>query len=90
MIEPASRGPAITDLASRRKGRDVLCTVTFVFGGVHYGTLPVSAPYTRGEPVALYLMPREGDDLTGPLDALVTDDITLAHHAEARELTSQC
>ena len=93
MIEPApdrlrepdsgSLGrPVVTDLFARRRDKDVICSITLVFGGVHYGTLPISAQYTRGKAVALYLSPQNGDDLSGPLDCLVTDDVALARDAE--------
>ena len=80
---PARGAAAVTDLASRRRSDDVLRSITLVFGGVNYGTLAVSMPYTKGKPIALYVVPQgedlDGDDeLTGPLDCLVTDDLTLA------------
>jgi hypothetical protein len=72
----------VTDLATRRLNGDVLRSITLVFGGVNYGTLSVSTPYTKGKPIALYVVPQSedrGDDvLAGPLDCLVTDDLTLA------------
>ena len=75
-------GATVTDLAARRRGGDVLRSITFVFGGVNYGTLPVAVPYTTGKPIALYLVPQSedaaGDALAGPLDCLATDDLALA------------
>jgi len=79
MIEETN---TVTHLASRRRSDDVLCSMTFVFGGVHYGTIPISAPYVKGKPIVLYVVPANrawgGEALTGPLDCLVTDDLTLA------------
>jgi hypothetical protein len=73
---------AVTELTTRRRSGDVLRSITLVFGGVHYGTLAVSMPYTKGKPIALYVVPQgedSGDEvLAGPLDCLVTDDLTLA------------
>ena len=75
-------GASVTQLATRRKAEDVLKTITFVFGGTHYGTFPVSAPYTRGKQIVLYVVPAAAvgrdDDFSGPLDCLVTDDVGLA------------
>jgi len=73
----------VTDLAARRRSNDVLSSMSFVFGGVHYGTIPITAPYTQGKPIVLYVVPqrREGfadDVFAGPLDCLVTDDAALA------------
>ena len=72
----------VTQLATRAKTKDVLKTISFVFGGTHYGTISISAPYTRGKQIALYVVPADtdprGDDFAGPLDCLVTDDIGLA------------
>ena len=75
---------SVTNIATRRRGEDVLETVTLVFGGVHYGTFPVSARYTAGKPLMLFIVPSRsapipGDDLlSGPLDCLITDDPALA------------
>jgi hypothetical protein len=79
----SARGTAtVTDLATRRRSDDVLRSITLVFGGVNYGTVTVSTPYTSGKPIALYVVPRcedqGGDLLAGPLDCLVTDDLALA------------
>jgi hypothetical protein len=73
----------VTELATRRRNGDVLRSITLVFGGVHYGTLAISMPYTKGKPIALYIVSQGedegGDDiLAGPLDCLMTDDIALA------------
>ena len=83
-------GASVTDLASRRRGDDVLNSVTLVFEGVHYGTFPVRARYRKGKPIVLYVVPthdfiggREGDGVCGPVDCLITDDpaLALAHEA---------
>ena len=83
---PAPGEPAkVTDLASRRqreipRSADVLQSITFVFDGVHYGTVPISMPYTRGKRIVLYIVPechQSGDEMQGPLDCLLTDDTTL-------------
>jgi hypothetical protein len=85
----ASPRPAatITHLATRRRANDVIQTLTFVFGGVNYGTLTVHAPYVTGKPVVLYLVPAAGEpngaDFSGPLEGLITDDASLAY-ANAR------
>lgn len=72
----------VTDLATRRRSEEVLSSMTFVFGGVHYGTIPIATPYTKGKPIVLYIVPQgrkcAGDDFTGPVDCLVTDDVALA------------
>jgi hypothetical protein len=56
--------------------------MTFVFGGVHYGTFPIATPYTRGKPIVLYIVPQVPDSnrdlFAGPVDCLVTDDVALA------------
>ncbi|MDQ6944573.1 MAG: hypothetical protein M3169_18905 [Candidatus Eremiobacteraeota bacterium] len=59
----------------------MLTTITFVFGGVHYGTIPIATPYVKGKPLVLYVVPQRdcaGNDFAGPLDCLVTDDVSLA------------
>ena len=74
----------VTDLATRRREDNVLGSITVVFGGVNYGTIPVQAPYAAGKPIALYLVPSDSrgpdadDPLHGPLDCLITDDVALA------------
>jgi hypothetical protein len=83
----SARGTAtVTDLATRRRSDDVLRSITLVFGGVNYGTLSITAPYTRGQPVALYLLPQaenaDGEVLAGALDCLVTDDFALSDAPE--------
>jgi hypothetical protein len=91
---PASEGHAspratatVTHLATRRRANDVIQTLTFIFGGVNYGTLTVHAPYVTGKPVVLYLVPAAGEpngaDFSGPLEGLITDDASLAY-ADAR------
>ncbi len=77
----APRGASVTELSTRRRSDDVLSTMSFVFGGVHYGTIPIATPYTKGKPIVLYIVPNRssgGDVFTGPLDCLVTDDVALA------------
>jgi hypothetical protein len=79
----ATSGASVTDLATRRRRDDVLRTITFVFGGINYGTIPLSAtPYVKGKPIVLYIVPQgpdcAGDGFTGPVDCLVTDDVALA------------
>ena len=87
-MRPASEGHAspratVTDLATRRRANDVIQTLTFVFGGVNYGTLTVHTPYVIGKPVVLYLVPAAGEpngaDFSGPLEGLITDDASLAY-----------
>lgn len=69
---------AVIELASWRRRDDVLTSISLVFGGVHYGTLPVDVPYTRGKPLVLYFVGRDDDgELAGPVDCLVTDDPAL-------------
>ena len=90
---PAARasiaGPAtVTDLAARRRSENVLETVSLVFGGVHYGTVPLNVPYTSGKPLMLFIVPSRSapetaDDLwSGPVDCLITDDPALARKDE--------
>ncbi len=75
---------SVTDLATRRREENVLSSITVVFGGVNYGTIPIRAPYAAGRPIALYLVPSDntahvGDDvLHGLLECLITDDVELA------------
>lgn len=75
-------GASVTDLATRRRSDDVLSTMSFVFGGVHYGTIPIATPYTKGKPIVLYIVPHVPDSspdlFTGPIDCLITDDAALA------------
>ncbi len=74
----------VTDLASWRRGEDALVSITLVFGGINYGTIPIRAPYVPGKPFALYLVPAggsassAGEGLRGPLECLITDDVALA------------
>ena len=72
----------VTQLMAGRRSDDVLASITLVFGGVNYGTIPISAPFVRGKPIALYIVPRDdaepGEILAGPLDCLITDDLALA------------
>jgi hypothetical protein len=79
----------VTDLATRRRSDDVLRSITLLFGGVNYGTFPIAAPYVRGKPFALYVVSgdeRDGDaDLSGSLECLVTDDVTLAAELRAAQ-----
>lgn len=78
----------VTELSSRRRADDVLETITLVFGGVHYGTFAIAAPYPRGCTFALYVVPSNGDaaasedGFRGPLDCLITDDIALSTSLE--------
>ncbi|HWT06233.1 MAG TPA: hypothetical protein VN224_10785 [Xanthomonadales bacterium] len=75
-------GGSVTDLATRRRSDDVLSSMSFVFGGIHYGTIPIAAPYTKGKPIVLYIVPQVPDSsrdvFSGPVDCLVTDDVALA------------
>jgi hypothetical protein len=72
----------VTDLTTRRRRDDVLSTITLVFDGIHFGTFSISAPYTRGKPIMLYLVRQAedsgGEDIAGPIDCLLTDDATLS------------
>ena len=96
---PAPNGQAVktdapvTDLATRRGRKDVLHSITVVFGGVHYGTIILDAPYAQGKPMTLYVVPaRDADaavDLAGPLDCLITDDASLARRRQVRAKTAQ-
>ena len=76
----------VTDLSTRRRGDDVLRSISFVFGGVHYGTFSIEMPYSSGKPLVLYVVPQDAgvsaDRLAGPLDCLVTDDAALAAGAD--------
>jgi hypothetical protein len=80
----------VTDLATRRRCDDLLHSITLVFGGIHYGTFSVEAPYPKGKPIVLYLVPAQdrgqtpGDVLCGPLDCLITDDAALGTKRVAR------
>ena len=80
------RKATVTNLATRRGSGDVLRSITFVFGGINYGTFPIATPYFRGKPIVLYIVPQNeagrGNDLTGPLDCLVTDDPALGNDLE--------
>jgi hypothetical protein len=82
-------GAAVTDLGRRRCRKDVLHSITVVFGGVHYGTITVDAPYAQGKPMSLYVVPARGDAdadaLAGPLDCLITDDASLALRRRAAQ-----
>jgi hypothetical protein len=84
---PAGTGATVTQLATRRRSEDVLSSISFVFGGVHYGTIDVTAPYTKGKPIVLYVVAqREGSgdaEFAGPVDCLITDDEALAAKLEA-------
>lgn len=87
---PASRrqSATVTDLATRRDRNNVLGSITVVFGGVNYGTIPIRAPYAAGKPFALYLVPARGAAspdgvLDGPLDCLITDDPALSLELDA-------
>jgi hypothetical protein len=75
---------SVTNIETRRRtAENVLRSVTFVFGGVHYGTVPIEVPYTQGEPLVLYIVPEnDAGGLCGPIDALVTDDGTLGTDVE--------
>ena len=88
-------GAPVTDLATRRRRKDVLHSITVVFGGVHYGTIILDAPYAQGKPMALYVVPARGagagaaNELAGPLDCLITDDASLARRSQVRAKTAQ-
>jgi hypothetical protein len=76
----------VTDLATHRRNDDVLRSITLVFGGVNYGTLPIAVPYIQGRPFRLYLVGDEDaaeDGFRGSIDCLVTDDATLVADARA-------
>jgi hypothetical protein len=84
---PCTRG-TVTDLASRRRCEDLVTSISFVFGGVHYGTFPLSMPYTKGKPLVLYVVPSDTDafheaGFAGSLECLITDDDDLALDREA-------
>jgi hypothetical protein len=71
----------VTRLDTHRRKDDVLCSMTFFFGGTNHGTISISAPYTRGMPIVLYVVPQQpgvGDFTSGPLDCLLSDDFDLA------------
>ena len=67
---------AVVDLASyRNREENLIESLTLVLNGVNYGTIRVRVPYAPGKPIRLFLTPSAGgDELTGRLDALVTDD----------------
>ena len=53
----------VTNIETRRHAAEnVLRSVSFVFGGVHYGTVPLGVPYTQGEPLVLYVVPEHDTD----------------------------
>ncbi len=83
----ASGGATVTQLSTRRRSEDMLSSISFVFGGVHYGTIDVTAPYTKGKPIVLYVVAQregtENDAFAGPVDCLITDDDALAAKLEA-------
>jgi hypothetical protein len=81
-------GPAtVIQLAARRRCEDVLRSITLVFGGIHYGTIDVTAPYTKCKPIVLYVVTQrdsvENDEFSGPIDCLITDDEALAARLES-------
>jgi hypothetical protein len=88
-IDPtrAPRTATVVQLATRRRSDDVLSSISFVFGGVHYGTIDVTTPYTKGKPIVLYVVPQREDAenaaFAGPVDCLITDDEALAARLEA-------
>lgn len=62
--------------------------MTFVFGGVHYGTIALSTPYTKDKPIVLYFLPEHSDgdrSIAGPLDILITDEEALGADIEAAQ-----
>ena len=73
----------VTDLSTRRRSDDLLTSISFVFDGVHYGTFPISLPYSKGKPLVLYVVPagesadRGAGVLSGSLECLITDDAEL-------------
>lgn len=87
---PARSNAPVIDLATKRRSDDRLHSITFVFGGVHYGTFSVDASYPNGKPIVLYLVPAHGRDHEfgdwpcGPLDCLITDDAALGLERVAR------
>ncbi len=83
-----SPGAAVVDLATRRRREDnVIESITLVFGDVNYGTIPVRIPYAPGKPIRLLLAPSAAGDpaaaLAGRLDALLTDDESVAAELQA-------
>lgn len=81
---PLPSDRTVIDLATRRRHDNVLDSITLVFGGINYGTISIGAPYTKGKPIVLYLVPAQGEidtgeaELRGPLEGLITDDVSLA------------
>ena len=80
---------SVTELVTRRRRDDIVDSITFVFEGVNYGTFPVRARYAAGRPIVLYVVAAgpatnpAGSSFCGPVDCLVTDDVTLARGHEA-------
>ena len=78
----------VTELAAWRRESDVLETITIVFGGVNYGTIPIRTPYAGGKPIRLYVIPSSGTAscepgaMHGGLDCLITDDPALGADLE--------
>jgi hypothetical protein len=69
---------SVTDLGARRRGRNVLSSLTIVLGGINYGSVPLSVPYEAGKPLVLYVVPADAAPGTdGPLECLITDDAAL-------------
>jgi len=82
MRTPRSRASVVDLNAFRRRDENVIESITLVFDGVNYGTIPVRVPYAPGRPIRLFLTPCADAGTAGPLagrlDALVTDDETLS------------
>ena len=90
MADQTSRAQCatVTNLSTRRRHDDVLHSVTFVLGGIHYGTFVIDAPYASGQPIVLYVVPSDGitdagNGFSGSLDCLIADDagLGLERHA---------
>jgi len=73
---------SVTDLGARRRGRNVLSSITVVLGGTNYGSVPLSIPYEAGKPLVLYVVPAGEPDGDGALECLITDDASLGADLE--------
>ncbi len=86
-MRPSPTRAAVVDLATRRRrDENVIESITLIFDGVHYGTIPVRIPYAPDKPIRLLLAPAapgEAGRLAGRIDALMTDDENVAAELRA-------
>ncbi len=72
----------VIQLSNYLRHENVLDSVTFYFGGQHFGTFAIKAPIPNGTSLRLYVVGQDGDPASrdgssGQLDCLVTDDACL-------------